>query len=118
MDSSVENLLAETLANWRAWIPQNYQSLNQVPQVAKKLQEGMTNDSFLVTCADFKAVVRINCGYSSNLGNLYQVFEIASGPLLNPIEPIHYQLVYDHSVHKQLLFYGQLYPFVFEVELY
>ena len=68
MDIRVENLLAETLANWRAWIPQNYQSLNQVPQVAKKLQEGMTNDSFLVTCADFKAVVRINCGYSSNLG--------------------------------------------------
>ena len=68
MDIRVENLLAETLANWRAWIPQNYQSLNQVPQVAKKLQEGMTNDSFLVTCADFKAVVRINCRYSSNLG--------------------------------------------------
>ena len=68
MDIRVENLLAETLANWRAWIPQNYQSLNQVPQVAKKLQEGMTNDSFLVTCAEFKAVVRINCGYSSNLG--------------------------------------------------
>ena len=68
MDIRVENLLAETLANWRAWIPQNYQSLNQVPQVLKKLQEGITNDSFLVTCADFKAVVRINCGYSSNLG--------------------------------------------------
>jgi thiamine kinase len=60
MSSRIEKLLHRTLGLWREWENTGQDRPVKQPEVIEQLTDGLTNQSFMVSSGDFKAVLRIN----------------------------------------------------------
>lgn len=67
MLTRTEELLNKTISNWRSWNVGD-SSLTEQPEIVAQMRGGMTNQSFLTSSGDFKAVVRVNADNSHALG--------------------------------------------------
>jgi len=68
MTPRTANILNAAIDNWRHWDTGTESRISGSPKVEKLLIGGLTNESFLVTSGDFRAVVRVNSADTNSLG--------------------------------------------------
>jgi thiamine kinase-like enzyme len=68
MTPRTANILEAAIDNWRHWDTEKDIRISGPPKVDKQLVGGLTNEAFLVTSDDLRAVVRVNSANTDALG--------------------------------------------------
>ena len=68
MTPRTANILEAAIDNWRHWDTGKDSRISGPPKVDKQLVGGLTNEAFLVTSDDLRAVVRVNSANTDALG--------------------------------------------------
>ena len=68
MTPRTANILEAAIDNWRHWDTGEDSRRSGPPKVDKQLVGGLTNEAFLVTSGDLRAVVRVNSATTDALG--------------------------------------------------
>ena len=68
MTPRTANILYAAIDNWRHWDTGKDSRISGPPKVDKQLVGGLTNEAFLVTSDDLRAVVRVNSANTDALG--------------------------------------------------
>ena len=68
MTPRTANILYAAIDNWRHWDTGKDSRISGPPKVDKQLVGGLTNEAFLVTSDDLRAVVRVNSATTDALG--------------------------------------------------
>ena len=68
MTTRTANILEAAIDNWRHWDTGKDSRISGPPKVDKQLVGGLTNEAFLVTSDDLRAVVRVNSATTDALG--------------------------------------------------
>jgi thiamine kinase-like enzyme len=68
MTPRTDNILNAAIDNWRHWDTGTQSRISVPPKVEKQLIGGLTNEAFLVTSGDLRAVVRVNSANTDALG--------------------------------------------------
>ena len=68
MTPRTANILEAAIYNWRHWDTGKDSRISCPPKVDKQLVGGLTNEAFLVTSGDLRAVVRVNSATTDALG--------------------------------------------------
>ena len=68
MTPRTANILEAAIDNWRHWDTGKDSRISGPPKVDKRLVGGLTNEAFLVTSGDLRAVVRVNSATTDALG--------------------------------------------------
>ena len=68
MTPRTANIIEVAIDNWRYWDTGKDSRISGPPKVDKQLVGGLTNEAFLVTSGDLRAVVRVNSANTDALG--------------------------------------------------
>ena len=68
MTPRTANILEAAIDNWRHWDTGKDSRISGPPKVDKQLVGGLTNEAFLVTSGDLRAVIRVNSATTDALG--------------------------------------------------